>query len=289
MSMQQSSLSEFPELLMDDDIWKAVDLSGVFDEDSGELRPRLTSVSSPSLSSTSPPSPLSSPSWSKEELPPPRSDGSRVSSSISVHKSSVGLLLPWDPGLKGGLCFPLPHCSYTIKSWLTAMTAPSAGCKGNRSAKVKGGMWSSWGTSACGVLNYLLKQFCCNTAALSCALNELPCWDLCLILKGSRAFRTSFLNSKFTFYCGRRIFTVGGKHGVLVHSRIFCLSAYTNHTHTPVTSTLVQPSPNVLWEQNLPWRNCGTKWLNCLMFHLTGYPKIFQTFKKDLSEVTVDR
>ncbi|XP_032754255.1 glutamate-rich protein 6 [Rattus rattus] len=85
--MQQSSLSEFPELLMDDDIWKAVDLSGVFDEDSGELRPRLTSVSSPSLSSTSPPSPLSSPSWSEEELPPPRSDGSRVSSSISVHKS----------------------------------------------------------------------------------------------------------------------------------------------------------------------------------------------------------
>ncbi|CAH6779091.1 Erich6 [Phodopus roborovskii] len=30
-------------------------------------------------------------------------------------------------------------------------------------------------------------------------------------------------------------------------------------------------------------------WLNSLMFHSTAYPKIFQTFKKDLSEVTVDR
>ncbi|XP_052036926.1 glutamate-rich protein 6 [Apodemus sylvaticus] len=83
---------ESPESLKEDEFWKAFDLSVGFDEDSLEFRPRLISVVSPSLSSTPPPSKVSSPSWSEEEplpLPlPRRSEGSpSASSSASSRKS----------------------------------------------------------------------------------------------------------------------------------------------------------------------------------------------------------
>lgn len=94
----QESQSLFPESLKEEDIWKAIGLDEGFDEDSLEFRPRLISVVSPSLSTTSPPSEVSSPSWIAEEPlkePPPRTEGSpSASSSSSSHKSSVGLLLP---------------------------------------------------------------------------------------------------------------------------------------------------------------------------------------------------
>ncbi|NP_001074731.1 glutamate-rich protein 6 [Mus musculus] len=85
----QESQNLFPESLNEEDIWKAIGPSEGFDEDSPEFRPRLISVVSPSLSTMSPPSKVSSPSWGEEEpLPLPHREGSPpASSSGSSHKS----------------------------------------------------------------------------------------------------------------------------------------------------------------------------------------------------------
>jgi hypothetical protein len=106
----QESQNLFPESLNEEDIWKAIGPSEGFDEDSPEFRPRLISVVSPSLSTMSPPSKVSSPSWGEEEpLPLPHREGSPpASSSGSSHKSSVGLLPPSGSWPEGRPVLPPP-------------------------------------------------------------------------------------------------------------------------------------------------------------------------------------
>ncbi|KAM7331226.1 hypothetical protein ACRRTK_010415 [Alexandromys fortis] len=77
-----------PDQLVDyDDLWKTMDNREGLSDNDDEFRPRLTSVVTPSLSSTPPPSDLTSPTWSEEELQQP-SEGSSASSSSRGGASS---------------------------------------------------------------------------------------------------------------------------------------------------------------------------------------------------------
>ncbi|KAH0509124.1 Glutamate-rich protein 6 [Microtus ochrogaster] len=85
-----------PDQLVDgNDLWKTMDnREGLSDKDDEglEFRPRLTSVVTPSLSSTPPPSRLTSPTWSEEELQQPSGGSSAPSSSsggASSHRKKV--------------------------------------------------------------------------------------------------------------------------------------------------------------------------------------------------------
>ncbi|XP_051012857.1 glutamate-rich protein 6 [Acomys russatus] len=129
LSEDQENLDPFSELLDEEGLWKAMNISEGLEP---KFRPRLTSVRSPSLSTTPPPSELSSPLWC-DEGPVLTSEASpSPSSSASSHKSYPKIFqtfkkdlseAPIDRDLHRWLPQRIQTSVQTEESWLQEISA----------------------------------------------------------------------------------------------------------------------------------------------------------------------